>query len=62
VWPKILDHLRGQVRQQAGRQPEPSLLIADSQSVPITEKGPRGYDRHKCVKGRKRHIVVASQG
>jgi len=41
VWVRILDTLRGQVRQQAGREVEPSLLIADSQSVKTTEKGAR---------------------
>jgi putative transposase len=41
AWLPILDALREQVRQQMGRDPEPSLLIADSQSVQTTEKG--GY-------------------
>jgi putative transposase len=33
------DALREQVRQQVGREAEPSLLIGDSQSVKTTEKG-----------------------
>ena len=39
MWTGILDALRAAVRQKAGREPEPSLLIADSQSVKTTEKG-----------------------
>jgi len=39
VWERLNDALREQVRQQAGRETEPSLLIADSQSVKTTEKG-----------------------
>ena len=36
---RIHDALRRQVREQAGRDPEPSALIIDSQSVKATEKG-----------------------
>jgi putative transposase len=39
IWQKLNDGLREQVRQQAGRETEPSLLIADSQTVKTTEKG-----------------------
>jgi len=39
TWERINDHLRNQVREQAGRKTEPSLLIGDSQSVKTTEKG-----------------------
>ena len=39
VWERLNDTLRDQVRQQAGRETEPSLLIGDSQSVKTTEKG-----------------------
>ena len=34
-----MDTLRQQVRQQAGRDPEPSIVVMDSQSVKTTEKG-----------------------
>ncbi len=35
----IQDELRRRVREQAGRDPEPSAVIIDSQSVKATEKG-----------------------
>ncbi len=39
TWQRINDALRHQVRQHEKRDPEPSLLIVDSQSVKTTEKG-----------------------
>lgn len=39
VWQRLVDALRQQVRVQAGRDPEPSVIILDSQSVKTTEKG-----------------------
>ena len=39
VWVTILDALRIQVRQQAGREAHPSIVVLDSQSVKTTEKG-----------------------
>ena len=42
TWQRIHDSLRDEVRQKAGRESEPSVLIADSQSVKTTEKGANG--------------------
>ena len=39
TWQRLNDHLRQQVRQQAGREPNPKTVIVDSQSVPTVEKG-----------------------
>ena len=38
VWQTINDFLRRGVRVQAGKDPEPSVVIMDSQSVKTTEK------------------------
>src|SRR5437899_3807307 len=64
TWTKMVQALREQTRVQAGREPTPSAICIDSQSVKTTEMGgpERGYDGGKSVKGRKRHILVDTLG
>lgn len=51
-------------RQQQGRQPLPSALCIDTQSVKLAPMiGEfRGRDAHKLINGRKRTFVVDTQG
>src|SRR3954453_7676963 len=63
IWHHIHDSIRRSVRQAAGRHPEPSGAVLDSQSVQTTEQGGvRGYDAAKKVSGRKRHVLVDTLG
>jgi putative transposase len=57
--------LRTQVRIAAGRAPQPTAAVIDSQSVRAADTVPRasrGWDAAKKVNGRKRHIAVDTMG
>ncbi|MGF7218511.1 transposase [Spirosoma lacussanchae] len=63
-WEKLNKALIERRRKKAGRAACPSVGIIDSQSVKCSQWGvvPKGYDGHKHVNGRKRHIVVDTLG
>jgi putative transposase len=64
TWHLLYTALHRAERERVGRHPDPSAAIMDSQSVKTVEEsaGIRGFDAHKHVKGRKRHLLVDTLG
>ena len=63
LWEQLHAELHMAVRVQGGRDPQPSAAIIESQSVKTSiVGGPRGYDGGKKINGRKRHLLVDTQG
>lgn len=63
TWERLNAALRERLRVRAGRAPQPGAGIIDSQSAKATGVGGvRGYDGAKKLSGRKRHLLVDTQG
>jgi putative transposase len=64
TWERLNTELRELLRVRLGRDPNPSAAIVDSQSVRTTGVGgtERGFDPAKKVEGRKRHLLVDTEG
>jgi putative transposase len=64
AWGLLYKALRNAERKGVGKNPDASAAIMDSQSVKTTEEGAQsnGYDAHKNIKGRKRHLLVDTMG
>ncbi len=63
----LVDQLRARLRTHAGRAEHPSAGCIDAQSVresadAVVPATTSGYDAHKRVNGRKRHILVDTLG
>jgi putative transposase len=63
VWADAAALLTPAARARLGRSPEPSTGIVDSQSVVSgPQKGERGVDGNKKIRGIKRHVLTCSFG
>lgn len=63
TWQSIHDRLRAMVRNAAGKDCRPTAAILDSQSIKSDPHGGIvGYDAAKRINGRKRHLLVDTQG
>src|SRR3712207_5321901 len=64
TWERLNTELRERLRCRLGRDPNPSAGIVDSQSARTSGVGgkERGFDPAKKVEGRKRHLLVDTEG
>jgi putative transposase len=63
VWEHLNTIIREAVRVKAGKEPQASAMIVDSQSTKSAEGGKsRGFDGGKLVSGRKRNLLVDTLG
>src|SRR5687768_16038710 len=63
TWRQVHEALRDRDRQSDGRDAEPTAAVLDSQSAKSAEGGEAiGYGAGKRGRGRKRHLLVDSNG
>jgi putative transposase len=64
TWESINRAIRERLRVRLKRDPQPSAGIGDSQSIKTSGVGgeERGYDGGKKINGRKRHLLVDTEG
>ena len=64
TWERLNAELRERLRIRSGRNAHPSASIVDSQSAKTTGVGgeARGYDGGKKIRGRKRPLLVDTEG
>ncbi len=64
TWERVNHTIRELLRARLGRNPQPSAAIVDSQSAKTSGVGgeARGYDGGKKVRGRKRQLLVDTEG
>jgi transposase len=63
TWRQVHHLLRDQLRERSGREAQPTAAVLDSQSAKSAEGGEAiGYDAGKRVRGRKRHLLVDTNG
>jgi putative transposase len=64
TWERLNRVLRERLRVRLGRDPQPSAGIVDSHSAKTMGVGgqERGFDPAKKVEGRKRHLLVDTEG